>query len=163
LTCVSDSVYGTSLSVTFFLPGMTAHVPPTFTMFDENFSFDSPRSPSIDSSTAATRDSSRSQCPLALLLGHFHHHGSLLQTSPLNSQISEYEKNHQYATIAAKHMPTTTMSQTGRYLQLTTKSSINCHAQERSHNGRIRRQDGSNDNSTPVCSARHRTIETSQH
>ena len=34
-----------------------------FTMFDENFSFDSPRSPSINSSTAATRDSSRSVSP----------------------------------------------------------------------------------------------------
>lgn len=32
-------------------------------MFDENFSFDSPRSPSIGSSTAATRDSSRSVSP----------------------------------------------------------------------------------------------------
>lgn len=34
-----------------------------FTMFDENFSFDSPRSPSINSSTAATRNSSRSVSP----------------------------------------------------------------------------------------------------
>ena len=32
-------------------------------MFDENFSFDAPRSPSINSSTAATRDSSRSVSP----------------------------------------------------------------------------------------------------
>ena len=32
-------------------------------MFDENFSFDSPRSPSIGSSTTATRDSSRSVSP----------------------------------------------------------------------------------------------------
>ncbi len=32
-------------------------------MFDENFSFDSPRSPSIGSSTAATRESSRSVSP----------------------------------------------------------------------------------------------------
>lgn len=33
------------------------------TMFNENFSFDSPRSPSIESSSAATRESSRSVSP----------------------------------------------------------------------------------------------------
>ena len=42
---------------------MSGRTQPSFTMFDDNFSFDSARSPSIGSSTTATRESSRSVSP----------------------------------------------------------------------------------------------------